>query len=80
MHLEIITPDKKVFEGEVKLVKLPGSKGSFEILKNHAPIISTLEKGTIKIQDEAGKEHIFEVDGGVVENKANKIIVLVESA
>ncbi len=80
MHLEIITPDKKVFEGEVKLVKLPGSKGSFEILKNHAPIISTLEKGTIKIQEVSGKELFFEVDGGVVENKANKIIVLVESA
>ncbi|MEZ5104353.1 MAG: ATP synthase F1 subunit epsilon [Draconibacterium sp.] len=80
MHLEIITPDKKVFEGEVELVKLPGSKGSFEILKNHAPIISTLEKGTIKIQEVSGKELFFEVDGGVVENKANKIIVLVESA
>jgi F-type H+-transporting ATPase subunit epsilon len=80
MLIEIITPDKKVFEGEVKLVQLPGSKGGFEILKNHAPIISTLEKGTIKVVDKNGKEHLFEVDGGVVENKANKIIVLVESA
>ena len=80
MYLEIITPDKKVFEGEVKLIQLPGSKGGFEILKNHAPIISTLEKGTIKIQDENNEEHLFEVDGGVIENKANKIIVLVESA
>ena len=80
MYLEIITPDKKVFEGEVKLIQLPGSKGAFEILKNHAPIISTLEKGTIKIQDMNNNEKLFEVDGGVVENKANKIIVLVESA
>lgn len=80
MHLEIITPDKKVFDGEVKLIQLPGSKGGFEILKNHAPIISTLEKGVIKIQDESGEEQIFEVDGGVIENKANKIVVLVESA
>lgn len=79
MHLEIITPDKKVFEGKVKLVQLPGSKGGFEILKNHAPIISTLEKGTIKIQDENNKEYFFEVNGGVIENKSNKIIVLVES-
>ncbi len=79
MYLEIITPDKKVFEGEVKLIQLPGSKGGFEILKNHAPIISTLEKGTIKIQDQTGKEQFFEIDGGVIENKANKIIVLVES-
>ncbi len=80
MFIEIITPDKKVFEGEVKLVQLPGSKGAFEILKNHAPIISTLDKGTIKVVDASGKEHLFDVDGGVVENKANKIIVLVESA
>lgn len=80
MYLEIITPDKKVFEGEVKLVQLPGSKGAFEMLNNHAPIISTLEKGTIKIQEENGNEQLFEVDGGVIENKANKIIVLVESA
>lgn len=80
MFIEIITPDKKVFEGEVKLVQLPGSKGAFEILKNHAPIISTLDKGTIKVVDASGKEHLFDVDGGVIENKANKIIVLVESA
>ena len=80
MFLEIITPEKKVFEGEVKLVQLPGSKGVFEMLNNHAPIISTLEKGRIKVEDLNGKEHFFEVDGGVVENKSNKIIVLVESA
>lgn len=79
MFLEIITPDKKVFSGEVKLVKVPGSKGAFEILKNHAPIISTLDKGTIKVIDLNDKEQIFEVNGGVIENKANKIIVLAES-
>ncbi len=79
MYLEIVTPDKKVFEGEVKLVQLPGSKGGFEILTNHAPIISTLDKGTIKVQDMNNQEHLFEVTGGVIENKSNKIIVLVES-
>ena len=79
MYLEIITPDKKVFEGEVNLVQLPGSKGSFTILKNHAPIISTLEKGTIKVEDSSGKEYEFNVGGGVIENSANKVIVLVES-
>ncbi len=79
MYLEIITPDKKIFEGEVKLIQLPGSKGGFEILNDHAPILSTLEKGTIKIRDKNDKEHFFDVDGGVIENKSNKIIVLVES-
>lgn len=80
MFLEIITPDRKIFKGEVKLVQLPGSKGGFEILNNHAPIISTLEKGTVKIVETNGNVKQFEVDGGVIENKANKIIVLVESA
>jgi len=79
MLLEIITPDKRIYSGQVKLVQLPGSLGSFEILKNHAPIISTLEKGKIKVIEESGKILFFEVDGGVIENKDNKIIVLVES-
>jgi len=79
MLLEIITPDKRIYSGKVKLVKLPGTKGAFEILKNHAPIISSLEKGTIKVIEEDGKELLFEVDGGVAENKDNKIIVLAES-
>jgi len=79
MLLEIITPDKHIYSGKVKLVKLPGSKGAFEILNNHAPIISSLEKGTIKVIEENGQELLFEVDGGVAENKDNKIIVLAES-
>ena len=79
MLLEIITPDKSIYSGEVKLVQLPGTVGSFEILKNHAPIISTLEKGKIKVVEENGQILFFEVDGGIVENKDNKIIVLVES-
>jgi F-type H+-transporting ATPase subunit epsilon len=79
MLLEIITPDKRIYSGKVKLVKLPGTKGAFEILNNHAPIISSLEKGTIKVIEEDGKEILFEVDGGVAENKDNKIIVLAES-
>lgn len=79
MNLEIITPDKTVYSGEVKLVQLPGSKGSFDILRNHAPIISTLEKGRIKVETATGETLFFEVEGGVVENKDNKIIVLAES-
>jgi F-type H+-transporting ATPase subunit epsilon len=80
MHLEIITPDRKLFDGEVTQVQLPGSKGSFTILNNHAPIISTLESGIIKVQDISGSEHSFKTNGGVVENLSNKIVVLVESA
>ncbi len=80
MNLEIVSPDKKVFEGEVELINLPGSKGAFTVLKNHAPIISTLGKGTIRVVDTTGHEHFFNVTGGVVENLVNKIIVLVEPA
>lgn len=79
MLLEIITPDKRIYSGQVSLVQLPGTKGSFEILKNHAPIISTLDKGKIKVVEESGQILFFEVDGGIVENNDNKIIVLVES-
>ncbi len=79
MLLEIITPDKSIYSGKVKLVQLPGTKGTFEIMNNHAPIISTLNKGKIKVIDETDQELFFEVDGGVAENKDNKIIVLAES-
>jgi F-type H+-transporting ATPase subunit epsilon len=64
----------------VDLVQVPGSKGSFEILRNHAPIISTLEQGRIKIIDQKGGITFFDVNGGVVEAKNNKIIVLAENA
>lgn len=79
MKLEIITPDKTIYSGAVKLVQLPGSKGNFEILDHHAAIISTLEKGKIKVEEESGQVLFFEVEGGIVENKDNKIIVLAES-
>ncbi len=79
MYLEIVTPDKKIFAGEIDLIKLPGSKGSFEILKNHAPLISTLEEGPVKVIDKAGVEHIFQIIKGVVECLDNKVMVLVES-
>ncbi len=78
MRLEIVTPDKKIYEGEVKLIKLPGKSGSFEILNNHAPIISMLEKGEIKIIETTGDVNFFQINGGVVECSHNKIIVLAE--
>ena len=54
MDLDILTPDKKIFSGEVKLVQVPGAKGSFAVLKNHAPIISTLVPGRMKIVSASG--------------------------
>ncbi|MEN8121927.1 MAG: ATP synthase F1 subunit epsilon [Bacteroidota bacterium] len=79
MQLDIVTPDKQVYSGEVKLVKLPGVDGSFEILENHAPLISTLEKGKIKIIEKNNEITFFEIKDGVVEVQNNKVIVLAGS-
>ena len=56
--LEIITPETKVFEGEVKSVLLPGTNGKFEILNNHAPIISTLTAGQVRVINKIGRAHV----------------------
>ena len=78
MHLEIITPDKKVFEGEVESATFPGTDGSFQVLKDHAPLISSLSKGDLIYQDSQGTHNLV-VDGGVVEVLNNNVIVLAES-
>ncbi|SDT53503.1 ATP synthase F1 subcomplex epsilon subunit [Mucilaginibacter mallensis] len=77
MTLEILTPDKKVFEGEATSVTLPGTLGSFEILNHHAPIISTLQDGKLVVRG-SGKEEIFFIQGGVVEALNNVVTVLAE--
>lgn len=79
MRIEIVTPDKKIFEGEIKSVRVPGKKGSFQVLKDHAPIVSTLEGGQVIMVSPEGKETVYEIDGGVIEVKANKIILLADS-
>lgn len=78
MQLDIITPEKKVYSGEVDMVNLPGSDGSFGILKDHAPIVSTLKAGEIKVMESNHTEQKFQINGGVVEVNNNKIIVLAE--
>jgi len=79
MTLEILTPDKKIYEGEATSVTLPGTLGSFEILNHHAPIISTLEDGKLVVRgSSSGKEEIFYIQGGVVEALNNVVTVLAE--
>ena len=78
MLLEIITPETKVFEGEVKSVLLPGINGNFEILNNHAPIISTLTAGQIRIINNNDQRELFKINGGVIEMQNNNIIVLAD--
>ena len=78
MYLELVTPDKKVYEGKVSVATFPGTDGSFQILNNHASLISSLSKGTLSFQDE-DQLHEMTIDGGVVEVLNNEIIVLAES-
>lgn len=78
MTLEILTPDKTVYEGQVTSVTVPGAMGSFEVLKDHAPIISTLEDGKVIIRGGAKPEEVLFIRGGVVEVLNNRIIVLAE--
>lgn len=78
MNLEIVTPDKELYSGEASLVQLPGIDGLFEILNSHAPLISALKKGKVKVVDAKNETQIFEVRGGVVEVLNNKVLVLAE--
>ena len=79
MKIEIITPDRKVYSGDIKSIRVPGKKGSFQILKDHAPIVSTLENGPVIMVDQEGNETIYDISGGVIEAKMNTIILLAES-
>lgn len=78
MTLNILTPDKLVYEGTITAVTVPGVSGSFQILKDHAPIISTLADGNIIIKVN-NQEETIGIKGGVVEVLDNKIIVLAEA-
>lgn len=78
MFLELITPDEKLFEGEIIQVTLPGIAGSFQILAGHAPLVSTLGKGDIKYVQHKKREVNISVDGGVVEVRNDKVNVLIE--
>lgn len=78
MNVEIISPEVTLFAGEASFVFLPGSDGSMGVLNNHAPLITSLKKGTVRVKDNGGKEHRFEVKGGTVEVFNNKMIILAE--
>ena len=77
MLLEIYTPEKKVFEGQVDTATFPGSKGTFQVLNNHAALISTLERGKVIYKNKNEAHEIF-INGGVVEVLNNKVILLAE--
>ena len=89
MFIEIVSPEKTLYTGDVTSVHLPGSEGSFQILNNQAPIVSTLKNGQIKLKGNfdsksenlnilSGSEASLEIQSGVVEMKKNKLIILVD--
>lgn len=77
LNLKIVSPEKVVYEGPVERVVVPGTSGEFEILVNHAPIISTLEKGRLVFHDSEG-QHELMVNGGFVEVQKNNVNICVE--
>lgn len=80
MTLEILTPEKKIFSGEVYGVQLPGIGGMFEVLEKHAPIVSALKAGKLKILKDKNATSLYSIQSGFVEVLNNKTTVLVEGA
>lgn len=79
MLLKLLTPTQALYQDQVLLVQAPGSKGSFEILENHAPMISTLENGRIKVIDFQKVTHYFDITSGILECKMNTVVILAEN-
>jgi F-type H+-transporting ATPase subunit epsilon len=77
MYIKILNPQGVVFEGEIELAQFPGSLGSFQVLQNHAPLISTLEKGEIRVILPDKAEKFFPISGGIVEVRKNDLVVLI---
>ncbi|HEU4554982.1 MAG TPA: ATP synthase F1 subunit epsilon [Chitinophaga sp.] len=80
MLLEVLTPERKLFTGEVYGVQLPGIDGSFEVLDRHAPLIAALGKGKMKVLKDKAQAEYYQIEGGFVEVLRNKATVLVEGA
>ncbi|HEU5289809.1 MAG TPA: ATP synthase F1 subunit epsilon [Cyclobacteriaceae bacterium] len=77
MHLEILTPEKKIFEGDVTIATFPGADGSFQIMEHHAPLISLLKEGVVEYKSKEASQNVT-ITGGVVEVLNNKVILLAD--
>jgi len=76
MNISILTPDREIFQGTVTSVKVPGTLGSFQVLKNHAPIVSSLSEGEVSVVREGGERMSFRIKGGFIEVLNNNISLL----
>lgn len=81
MNLEILTPERKLYSGSVYGVQLPGTTGLFEVLEKHAPLVSALKAGRLKVlKDRSNQVSYFDIQSGFVEVINNNVTVLVEGA
>ncbi|MEE1271868.1 MAG: ATP synthase F1 subunit epsilon [Bacteroidales bacterium] len=78
MKLSIVSPEETLYEGDVKSVKMQGIDGKFQVLNDHAPLISALSKGEIKIEEESGEQKSFAINSGLVELAKNEIHILAQ--
>ncbi len=78
MKLIVLTPEKEVYKGDIQSVKVPGTKGQFEILKGHAPIVSSLSEGTVSIVADNGEKQFFNIKKGFLEVLNNDVSLLVQ--
>lgn len=78
MNISVLTPDRKVFEGEITSIIVPGSAGQLQVLKNHAPLVSSLGKGEVRLVQADGGKQAFSITSGFIEVLKNEISLLVQ--
>jgi F-type H+-transporting ATPase subunit epsilon len=78
MHINVLTPEEEIYKGEIKSVKVPGTTGQFQVLQNHAPIVSSLEAGKVYIREEEGAMISFNIEKGFIEVLNNRVSLLVQ--
>ena len=78
MNISVLTPDKEIFEGEITSVKVPGVGGQFEVLANHAAVVSALGSGQVRLSKTSGEKMIFNIEKGFIEVLNNKVSLLVQ--
>lgn len=78
LYLNIVSPEKKVFNGEVEKITLPGTKGQFTILPRHAPIVSSLSTGKLTYVAMGGEEHTLNIKGGFIELSGETVSVCID--
>lgn len=76
--LKVVTPNEVAFEGKTISVVAPGTLGYLGILKDHAPLVTTLSKGNLTYKDETGNPHTFKIEGGFLEVQKNRVLVLTD--